>query len=327
MDTTPPPIPEGFEEGLLALDHGHHMYWRRHGNRAGPVVLVLHGGPGGQHNPRAAEFFDPRIWCVVLYDQRGCGRSTPRASTEHNTVVHLVADIECLRVHLGVERWALFGGSWGTRLAISYGVVEPRRCTGFMLRGVFLGRARDIDWFLWDVRRLFPESHARFLDDIEAACGRRPRNVGELLSLAGEVLRDDHPRREDLALAWDDYEYRMASVAGMPAPPQTPGEAADHRARALTIAVLEHHYMADVLPGEPEVLDQLAAITHLPCEIVHGRYDAICLYEQAHDLARAWPAAVLTAAEQSGHWTFAPQMAQLLHGASARLLARIREAG
>jgi len=323
MTTTPALNLPNFAEGMLDLDHGHCMYWRSHGNPAGPVVLILHGGPGGHHNPRAAEFFDPAVWRVVMYDQRGCGRSTPLASIEHNTLADLVADVETLRQHLDVDRWALFGGSWGTRLAISYGVGHAPRCLGFMLRGVFLGRPQDIEWFLWDARRLFPDSHRTFLDAVETACGQRPQNLAQLLSFTRPVLDADHPHRLSLATAWDAYESRMASVVEMPAPSTEPHEIAEQQLRALTIAVLERHYMASVLPAAPDVLTQVHAVAHLPCEIVHGRYDAICPYEQAWDLAAVWPAAVLTAAPMSGHWTFAPEMAGLLHQASDRLLARL----
>jgi proline iminopeptidase len=319
------PRPPHFEEGELPLTHGHVMYWRSHGNPSGPVVLVLHGGPGGHHNPRSAEFFDPSTWRVVMYDQRGCGRSTPPAAIAHNTVAHLVADIERLREHLGITHWALFGGSWGTRLALSYGVAHPRRCDGFMLRGVFLGRPQDVEWFLWDVRRLFPESHAVFLDAVEQACGRRPANLEELLAFTQPVLENEaHPARLALAVAWDQFEFRMASVVEMPAPSNDPVEVAEQARKSLAIAVLERHYMGTELPREPDVLTQVHAIVHLPCLIAHGRYDAICPFEQATQLAAAWPGAVVMPAEQSGHWAFAPQMADLLHRASAALLERMR---
>ena len=320
-----PPVVAHFVDGFLDVDNGHRLYWRAHGNPDGPVVVILHGGPGAGHNPRSAEFFDPAVWRVVMFDQRGCGRSTPTAGTDHNTTAHLVADMERLREVLGIARWALFGGSWGTRLAISYGIAHSGRCTGFLLRAVFLARRQDMRWFLWDARRLFPDGHSAFLDSIEAATGKRPGGVHELLALTGEVLRPGHPHLSRIVAAWDDYETRMSSV-GAPAPPALatgPAASVPLRIHSLTLATLEHHYLANVLPQEGSVLEQIGAIAHLPCEIVHGRYDVVCPFEQAWALAAAWPAARLTEARVSGHWTFAPEMAGLLHAASARLLERL----
>jgi proline iminopeptidase len=311
------------DDGVLEVGDGHRVYWRSHGNPTGPVVAILHGGPGAGHNPRAAQFFDPAVWRVVMFDQRGCGRSTPTAATEQNTTAHLVTDMERLREALGIERWALFGGSWGTRLAISYGIAHPERCTGFMLRAVFLARPRDISWFLWDARRLFPDTHAAFLDAIEVAAGERPRDMDTLLALTAPVLRDGHPQRAALVVAWDEYETRMSSVAAMPAPTE-PNAGAVPSHHALTLTTLEHHYMLHVLPNEADVLDTIGRIAHLPCEIVHGRYDIVCPFEQAWQLAAAWPAATLTIAAVSGHWTFAPEMSALLQDASGRLLRRIQ---
>ncbi len=312
------------EEGTIGVGDGHTLYWRSHGNPRAPAVVILHGGPGGAHNPRLSFFFDPAFWRVVLFDQRGCGQSTPHASTEHNTVDKLVADMELLREALAIERWALFGGSWGTRLALAYGVAHPLRCTGFMMRGVFLGRPEDIQWFLWDAKLLFPDAHADFLSAIEAACSRRPQSLEELLRFAAPVLTAGHPQRQALASAWDLYEWRMATVQPMPAI-ETEGDAGvKAQGKALSLATLEHHYMANVLPGEPSMLDLVKQIAHIPCEIVHGRYDIVCPVSQAWQLAKAWPAASLSIAPTSGHWALATEMAALLQAASAKLAMRIR---
>lgn len=323
-DTAPQPIePSHFQDGMLDVGDGHAVYWRAHGNPDGPAVVILHGGPGSGHNPRAAEFFDPSIWRVVMFDQRGSGRSTPQASTTHNDTAHLVADMERLRSAHAIDRWALFGGSWGTRLALSYGVAHPKRCSGFMMRGVFLGRPVDIEWFLWDARLLFPDTHRAFLDVVETTSGRRPTSLAELLEFTRPVLQPDHPERMTLSSAWDDFELSMSSIPPMP-PPATDAEGvARARAKALTLTTLEHHFMADVLPQERDILDEVSAVAHLPCEIVHGRYDVVCPFEQAWLLASRWPAATLTVAPMSGHWQFAPEMAALLHAASKRLHQRI----
>ena len=309
---------------MLDVGDGHRVYWRRHGNADAPTVVLLHGGPGGGIFPRCAEFFDPAHWNVVMYDQRGCGRSTPTASTVANTTTCLVADLELLRLELGIDRMALYGVSWGTRLAVAYGIAHPEHCTGFLLSSIFLGRGVDIDWFLWGVRRLFPENHDRLLDAIAATTGERPTNRAQLLALAGEVFSSGEPdRKQQLANQWDDYEWRMMSVAPMPPLPTDPLELAKTRAKSLTLAILEHHFMASVLPAEGDLLEQVGRIGHLPCEIVHGRYDVICPAEQARLLAEAWPEAFLHIEPMDGHRIFAPAMAERIHEASRRLRRRI----
>lgn len=327
MDVPSPAAPATaeFEEGLLHVADGHRIYWRAQGDVSMPALCILHGGPGGSHMPRSLQLIDPTQWRVVMFDQRGCGRSTPSADTAHNTTAHLVDDMEALRESLGIDRWALFGGSWGTRLALSYAARHPDRCLGFLMRAVFLARREDITWFLWDVRRLFPDHHAAFCAVIERLAGRAPRDPDDFLDLTAPVLQPDHPGRFELAQAWDRFETAISTVGSQP-PPATPAANAPAAAasRSTTLAVLEHHYMRNVLPLEAPILDQVERFAHLPCEIVHGRYDAVCPIEQAWLLARCWPAAVLTVANVSGHWGFAPEMADLLRQASTKLNARIQ---
>ncbi|WP_244123815.1 prolyl aminopeptidase [Burkholderia gladioli] len=299
-------------EGSLEVADGHTMYWRACGNPDAPVVVILHGGPGSGHNPKQVQFFDLEQWRIVMFDQRGCGRSTPFASTANNTTADLVADMERLRNALGIERWMVFGGSWGVRLALEYGVTWPEHCTGFMLRGVFLGRPTDIEWFLWGAAQIFPDTHSALLDEIEDATGQRAKTSEELLTLCADIFKPEHPKRQRLAEAWERYESQMCAVQPLPE--------ANDEALSLSLATLEHHYMSRVLPLGPEILERLPRITHLPCEIVHGRYDIVCPLEQAWRLAAAWPNARLNVATTSGHWPFEPEMAALLQAASARLL-------
>ena len=322
MDTHSSP-PPNFREGQLEVGEGHTIWWRAHGDPHAPTVVVLHGGPGGATNIRQSEFFDPAHWQVVFFDQRGCGRSMPYASTRHNTTAHLVADMERLRESLGIERWALFGGSWGTRLALSYGIAHPQRCSGFLLRGVFLARREDIRWFLWDAGLVFPDAQAEFFDVIEDITAKRPASMQELLEITEPVLAPDHPQRQRLASAWEKYEWCMSSVEPMPARPTEGSEAQLAALRAVSMATLEHHYMSRVLPHEGNVLEQVGRIAHLPCEIVHGRYDMVCPIRQAWELTQKWPGTVLHVASQSGHWTFATQTAALLTAAAARLRLRL----
>ncbi|MGI4861126.1 MAG: alpha/beta fold hydrolase [Janthinobacterium lividum] len=341
-------LPPHFEDGLLDVGDGHTIYWRAHGNPAAPVVLVVHGGPGGALNPSWGKFFDPAQWRVVFFDQRGCGRSTPFGKTAANTLDDLVGDIEKLRTALGVERWALFGGSWGTTLALAYGIAHPQRCTGFLLRGIFLARQQDIDWFIWDVRRIFPEAHAAFLDAIERASGSRPRNRDEVLALAAAPLARYDVAGIALARAWSGFEAKLSSVQPMPAAPAATGATAsaastasmgatapagvpgtstsaapaadplEGQRRAVSMALLEHHYMAHELPA-PDFLGRLDALQNHPCHIVHGRFDMVCPAEQALSLARAWPAAKVKIVDAAGHWTFEPGIEKALFEASAAL--------
>lgn len=332
-----------FEDGVLPVGDGHAIYWRAHGNPSAPVVLIVHGGPGGTLNTSWSKFFDPKDWRVVLFDQRGCGKSTPFGRTENNGLADLVGDIEKLRLALNVEAWALFGGSWGTTLALAYGIAYPERCTGFLLRGIFLARREDIDWFLWGVRRVFPEAHHAFLDAIERASGQRPSNRDEVLAFAAAPLARYDQAGVALAQAWSGFEATLSSVHGMsgnPAPAKAPatGDAMARRAgdvepdkkaatdpldgnrRIVSMALLEHHYMAHDLPA-PDFLGRLAALQDHPCYIVHGRFDMVCLAEQAVELAAAWPKAVLNVVQGAGHWTFEPGNEKALFEASAALRA------
>jgi proline iminopeptidase len=315
MDQTP----VNFEEGMLDVGDGHAIYWRAQGPKDAPVMLIVHGGPGGAMNIKWAEALEAGKWRVVFFDQRGCGKSTPFGKLEHNGIDALVGDMERLREALGIEQWAIFGGSWGTTLGIAYGVAHPERCTGFLLRGVFLARREDIDWFLWGARRVFPEAHRAFLDAIEAACGKRPTNAQEILTLAEAPLARFDEAGTRLARAWTQYETTLSIVNK---PEKQPADeekrpSAEANAAAVSMALLERHYMANELPPMP-LLPLIARIAHLPCRIVHGRFDMVCPADQAVELAARWPGADLKVVDAAGHWTFEPgNIAALKAGAKA----------
>ncbi|MGX7001028.1 alpha/beta fold hydrolase [Caballeronia sp. KNU42] len=337
-----------FEDGLLDVGDGHAMYWRAQGPKDAPVMLIVHGGPGGAMNLKWANVLDASKWRMVFFDQRGCGKSTPFGKLEHNGTNDLIGDMEKLRVALGIEKWALFGGSWGTTLALSYGVTHPERCLGFLLRGIFLARKEDIDWFLWDVQRVFPDAHRAFLDAIETASGQRPRNAAEILALTGVPLARFDDAGIKLARAWSGFEATL-SVVNKPAPkkgadqthkdeskgeasvitaqtdaaqttatlleptqadatqaePASPEATREANAAAISMSLLEHHYMAHELPPEP-LLPRIGRIAHLPCVLVHGRFDMVCPADQAQALADVWPGAQLSIVDAAGHWTFEP---------------------
>jgi len=342
-----------FEDGMLDVGDGHAMYWRAQGPKDAPVMLIVHGGPGGAMNLKWGDVLDASKWRIVFFDQRGCGKSTPFGKLEHNGTNDLVGDMEKLRVALGIEKWALFGGSWGTTLALSYGVTHPERCLGFLLRGIFLARKEDIDWFLWDVQRVFPDAHRAFLDAIETASGQRPRNAAEILAFTGAPLARFDDAGIKLARAWSGFEATL-SVVNKPAPakgadparkeeskgeeskaevsvaaaqtdaaqttaalteaPQadatqagqgSPEAKREANAAAISMSLLEHHYMAHELPPEP-LLPRIGRIAHLPCVLVHGRFDMVCPADQVQALADVWPGAQLSIVDAAGHWTFEP---------------------
>jgi proline iminopeptidase len=322
QDTQPAAAADRRVEGFHATGDGHEVHWIDTGPADGVPVMIVHGGPGGGINERWGEFFpDCRR---IFVDQRGCGLSRPFGSTENNTTALLVEDMDAIREALGVERWLLFGGSWGTTLAIAYGAAHPDRCLGFLLRGVFLARQEDTDFFLWGVRRHFPEVHAAFLDAIERAAGRRPTSAREILELAHEPLLRGGEAAEELATAWARFEFACSSVA--PMPPFDAGDAAS-RKMAVPLALLERHYMACELPPAEPILEQAKRCFHLPCAIAHGRFDLVCPVDQAVELAAAWPGASLRVGEGAGHWTFDPPVAEAIRGAAAELLAKIAAQG
>jgi proline iminopeptidase len=283
--------------GMLEVGDGHSLYWEESGNPTGQPVLFVHGGPGAGTAPVYRRYFDPRHWRIILMDQRGCGRSLPFASVHANTTGHLVADIEALRRHLAVDAWMMFGGSWGSTLALAYGQAFPDRVTGFVLRGVFLFRPFEVDWFLHGMGTFFPEIHRRFRAHV-AEMGP------DLLASYHRLLTDPDPSvHMPAARAWSGYEEACARLV-----PRGPVIESDP-ATCLTMARLECHYMVNDGFLEPDqLLQQVGRVSHLPLRIVQGRYDVICPPVTAHDLAGAWPGSVLTMVPDGAHSAMEPPM-------------------
>ncbi|MBI5162398.1 MAG: prolyl aminopeptidase [Magnetospirillum sp.] len=287
MDLFPPFDP--YATGMLDVGNGHSLYWEQSGNPAGMPVVFLHGGPGAGTAPAYRRFFDPALWRVVLFDQRGCGRSRPEATVAANTTADLIADIERLRRHLGIERWMLFGGSWGSTLALAYGQAWPARVSGFVLRGIFLFERDEVAWFLGGMGRFFPEAWARF--------AARVAPETDLLAAYHRRLGDPNPAVHlAAAQAWCAYEEACARLI-----PRVEMAPMDQQA-ALAMARLECHYMVHggFLP-EGALLAGMGAIAHLPCTIVQGRYDMVCPPSTAVRLADAWPRARLAIVAEGGH--------------------------
>ena len=303
-----------FETGYLPLTDGHVMYWEQVGNPRGMPALFLHGGPGAGAGAVHRRFFDPSFWRVVIFDQRGAGRSRPLGSLEANTTDHLVHDIETLRQHLGIDRWLLFGGSWGSTLALAYAQANPLRVTGCVLRGVFLGRREEVEWFLHGLGTLFPDAHGAFVNFLPES------ERGDILGSYLRRLTDPDPAvHMPAARAWSIYEGSCSTL--LPSPDTVTSFAQDRT--ALGLARIEAHYFAHDLFLPPEntaggLLGGMAKIAHVPAEIVQGRYDVICPARTAFDLAAAWPTARLTLVPDAGHSALEPGVRRALVAAVER---------
>ena len=299
-----------FETGYLPVSAGHVLYWEQVGATRGQPVLFLHGGPGAGAGAVHRRFFDPAFWRVVIFDQRGAGRSRPLGSLEQNTTPDLVEDIEILRRHLGIERWLLFGGSWGSTLALAYAQAHPDRVRGLVLRGVFLGRAVEVAWFLDGLGAIFPDAHAAFV-------GHLPADERHDV-LGGYLRRLTHPDpaiHMAAARAWSVYEGSCSTL--LPSPDTVASFAQDRT--ALGLARIEAHYFAhDLFLPEGGLLAHMAGIGHLPAEIVQGRYDMVCPARTAFELAAAWPAARLTVIPDAGHSALEPGIRRALVSAVER---------
>ncbi len=289
---------EPYDAGMLALDGVHTMYWETSGNPKGIPVVFLHGGPGGGSAPEHRRFFDPAFFRVVLYDQRGAGASTPFAEAAHNTTQHLIDDLERLREHLGVARWLLFGGSWGSTLALAYGQAHPQRSLGFVLRGVFLGRASEVHWFFHGARQIHPEAWRRFVEMLPEA------ERGDILRGYRRRLFNPDPKiHMPFARAWSEYEGTCSTLV------PNPELVREFSNDALALARLEAHFFAHQCFLAPnQLLNNLYRIQHLPASIVHSRYDVVCPIVSADELARAWPGARYTVVPDAGHSVWEPSV-------------------
>jgi proline iminopeptidase len=290
------PALEPYDQGMLALDDVHTMYWETCGNPLGVPVLFLHGGPGGGCSVEHRRFFDPEVFRIVLFDQRGAGNSTPLGEALDNTTRHLVRDVETLRDYLGVKKWLVFGGSWGSTLALAYGQAHPERCLGFVLRGVFLGRPHEIQWFLYGLRQVFPEAWRRFAGMLPEA--ERNDLLGGYLK---RLFHDDARVHVPFARAWSEYEASCSTLL------PNPEAARQHTEESIGLARLEAHYFVhECFLSTEQLLTDLHRIRHLPASIVHGRYDMICPIASADELARAWPDARYEVVPDGGHSVWEP---------------------
>ena len=291
---------EPHASGMMATDGVHQIYYEECGNPRGTPVLVIHGGPGGAVNPGMRRYFDPARYRIVLFDQRGCGKSTPNASLEDNTTWKLIEDIERLRERLGVETWAVFGGSWGSTLSLAYAISHPDRVRALVLRGIFLLTRAELRWFYQEgASNLFPDAWERFVAPIPEA--ERHDLMGAYYKrLTGE----DRAGRERCAVAWSSWEGETVSVEG---PEARPDKFAEPEF-AVAFARIENWYFTHggFFPEENWLLKNVGRIRHIPCWIAQGRFDVVTPMASAWALHRAWPEARLEIVKDAGHASTEP---------------------
>lgn len=286
------PVNQPYAFDTIEVEGGHRLYYEQCGNPEGIPVVVLHGGPGGGCSPGMRRFFRPDIYRVILFDQRGCGRSRPHASVENNTTHHLIADIEAIREKLGIDQWIVFGGSWGATLSLLYAQAHPERVRHLVLRGVFLMTAAELDWFYQGgVSRFFPQRWKAFVSEL-------PEDE------RGDVISAFHKRlfgsnEEDqirFARLWTNWESSLATIEGRY------GNGSAPTSYALAFARIENHYFSNGgFIEEGQILRDMHKIEHIPGTIVQGRYDMICPPATAFALHEAWPSSRLFMVQKAGH--------------------------
>jgi proline iminopeptidase len=287
-----PPI-DPFDQRMLMVDDSHEIYVEQCGNPRGIPVVVLHGGPGGGCSPAMRRYFDPTKYRVILFDQRGCGRSRPHSSVTDNTTWHLVADIEKIRETLGIAKWIVFGGSWGATLSLIYAQTHPDRASHLVLRGVFLMTQRELDWFYGGGAGVFwPETWEKFIDLIPAE--ERDDLIG---AYHRRLFSGDLDLETRYGRAWSAWENALASIHSSGSAGESPG------GYARAFARIENHYFinAGFLDFDGQILAQMDRIAHIPGNIVQGRYDMICPPKSAWDIAERWPEAELKLIRNAGH--------------------------
>lgn len=305
MKTLYPPLQPN-STGFLSVDPMHTLYFEECGNPKGKPILFLHGGPGSGIEEKHRQYFDPKIYRIILFDQRGCGKSTPHASIEANTTWDLVDDIEKLRKHLNVTQWVVFGGSWGSTLALTYAIKHPEVVLALIVRGIFLCRPQELQWFYQSgAHFIFPDAWENYLKPIPE------KERGNMISAYFKRLTSSDPKiREEAAIAWSGWEGATLKLRFDPE--IFSSFTASHHADA--IARVECHYFMNnsFFPSDNWILENVSKIRHIPGIIVHGRYDIICPLDSAWQLHRAWPEAILEIIPDAGHAASEPGIVDAL---------------
>jgi proline iminopeptidase len=291
------PSIQPYASGMLDVGDGHSLYWETCGNPEGRPALFLHGGPGGGCHPDYRRLFDPSIYRIVLFDQRGCGRSTPHAEIAANTTHHLVGDIERLRAELGVEDWMILGGSWGVALALAYAQRHPRRVRALVLRGVFTARQLEFDWlYRHGASSMFPEGWQRFVDPIP------PAERDDLIAAYHRRLfSDDTSVRQEAARTWCGWEGELLTMK-----PRSPRTGPATRGEIALSRIEAHYFVNRAFLEEGELIANMHLLVDVPGVIVQGRYDVVTPPRTAYDLHNAWPRSTLHIVPDAGHATSEP---------------------
>jgi proline iminopeptidase len=304
-----PPI-EPYAKGMLRVDDIHTLYWEECGNPGGVPVVFLHGGPGAGATPTHRRFFDPAAWRIVIFDQRGAGRSQPLGETRNNTTELLIQDIEALRRERGIARWHVFGGSWGSTLAIAYAEAHPEGCLGLILRGICLMQKHEIDWFFYGIRIFFPEAWETFAHFVP------PDERRDLLEAYTHIFKgSDEARKREAIRIWAQYE----STCSVLVPNAEAAQMSSDEAHRTGLALIEAHYFRNNLfTPDNKLLANIDRIRKIPAVIVQGRYDSVCPINTAHELHQAWPDAEYIIVPDAGHSALEPGIRSALVEATER---------
>ncbi len=296
------PAIEPYHSGYLQVSPKHNIYFEECGNPDGAPVVVVHGGPGSGCSAGQRRFFDPQHYRIVLFDQRGSGRSTPAGEIEDNTTQLLVSDMEQLRTHLKIASWLIFGGSWGSTLALSYAAEHRARVHGLILRGIFLARPEDVTWFLQGTRHFFPEAWNRFTGILNA------QNRMDILASYAHMFREGDQRAQVLAArTWSTFEAAIMTLL----PPSSPSTASDE-AMVARLNVHLHYLVNHCFLLDTPLLPSVEQLRSIPTIIIHGRYDMVCPVAMAYELHQAWPEAELRIIPDAGHAAVEPGIASAL---------------
>lgn len=313
MNYSPYPEIEPYKTGRLKVSALHEIYYEEVGNPKGKPVLFIHGGPGGGIEPSHRRYFDPKAFRIILFDQRGCGQSKPHAELRENTTWDLVKDIELLRETLAVKQWVVFGGSWGSTLSLLYAETHPDRVSAMVLRGIFLCRQKEIKWFYQDgASHVFPDMWDQYVKPIPE------EERGDFVKAFYKRLTSpDRSVRLEAARAWSVWE---GSTSRLFFDPEMAGHFEDAEF-AEAFARIECHYFTNGIwmRNDNQILEDIHKIRHIPCEIIHGRYDVVCPVENAWDLHKAWPESRLHIVPDAGHSAREPGILKKLIEAMERL--------
>ncbi|ARN85370.1 prolyl aminopeptidase [Candidatus Nucleicultrix amoebiphila] len=311
------PAIEPYDSGYLSVDELHQIYWEQCGNPQGVPIVFIHGGPGAGSSPGSRRFFDPKFYRIIVFDQRGAGRSRPFGEMRQNTTPLLVEDMEKLRDLLGIDQWILFGGSWGTTLGLAYAETYPQRCLGLILRGIFLCRPSEIEWFLYGTRTIYPEVWQRFADYIP-----KEERHDLLKAYHARVL---HPDPLISIPACKEYFRFEMSMAYLTFSEESIAKIMEDEIAAIGLAKTEAHYFShDTFLEENQLIKNAFNLKSIPGIIVHGRYDIVCPIISAYELHQVWPEAEFIIVPTGGHAGFDPAIMRELLKATEKFKTILR---